>query len=446
MDESSIWEEVLKNLQGELSEGEIKTWLEPLSIGELRGDMITLSAPNRFYKKWADDKFLSHIKKVFNETLSIDADVKVVVGGVKRPSAPEGARVPSGAAVYSPKNGSGLNKEYTFETFVVGSSNEFSYSACEAVSEGQFMQYNPLFIYSCSGLGKTHLMHAVGNRVIEKFPKMKVLYITSETFTTDMINSLRTKKMDEFQNRYRTIDVLLFDDVQFLAGKQRSTEEFFNTFNALYDNQKQIIITSDKTPAEIPDMEERLRSRFAWGLIADIQPPSTEEKSAILMKRAEFMGFRLPDEVALFIAENMITENIRELVGALVRLSAFASFHKRALSIDLAKDALERFIVKKDRLVTSDEIVNAVCKYFNVKMADMRSKKRTKSISFPRQIAMYMLREKQNMSLQEVGSMFGGRDHSTVLHAVNSIADKYEDSKEIQLIISTLEKDLYQHG
>ncbi|PLX70934.1 MAG: chromosomal replication initiator protein DnaA [Denitrovibrio sp.] len=443
MDESSIWEEVLKNLQKELGESEIKTWLEPLTIGELRGDMITLTAPNKFYKKWADDKFLVYIKKAFNETLGIDADVTVVVGGVKRTSASEGTKKQSGAPVYGHKNGSGLNKDYTFENFVVGGSNEFSYSACEAVSEGQFMQYNPLFIYSGSGLGKTHLMHAVGNRILEKFPKMKVLYITSETFANDMINSLRTRKMEEFQNRYRTIDVLLFDDVQFLSGKQRTTEEFFNTFNALYDNQKQIIITSDKTPAEIPDMEERLKSRFSWGLIADIQAPSTEEKTAILMKRAEFMGLKLPGEVALFIAENMMTQNIRELMGALVRLSAFGSFHKRSMTIDLAKEALEKFIAKKDKVVSSEEIINAVCKYFGVKLADLRSKKRTKSISFPRQISMYMLREKQNMSLQEIGSIFGGRDHSTVLHAVNSIASKYDENKEIQLIISTLEKDLY---
>lgn len=446
MDESSIWEEVLKNLRNELDESEIKTWLEPLSIADLRGDMVTLSAPNKFYKKWTDDKFLTVIKKVFNENLGIDSDVTVVVGGVKRQAPNEGASVSSGAPVYAHKNGSGLNREYIFENFVAGSSNEFSFSACEAVSEGQFMQYNPLFIYGGSGLGKTHLMHAVGNRILEKFPKMKVLYITSETFTNDMINSLRSKKMEEFKARYRNIDVLLFDDVQFLSGKQRSTEEFFNTFNALYDNQKQIILTSDKTPAEIPDMEDRLKSRFSWGLIADIQPPSTEEKTAILMKRSEFMGLKLPGEVALFIAENMITDNVRELMGALVRLSAFASFHKRGLTIDLAKEALDKFIVKKDKIVTSEEITDAVCKYFNVKMADLRSKKRTKSISFPRQIAMYLLREKQSMSLQEVGSIFGGRDHSTVLNAVNKIADNKDSSKEIQLIISTLEKDLYSQG
>jgi chromosomal replication initiator protein len=443
MDESSIWDEVLKHLYNELDEQTVKTWLEPLSIIELRGDMITLSAPNKFYKKWADDKYLTNIKNVFNNTLGIDADVHVTVGGVKKAAADTGASVPSGAPAPLPRNGTNLNKDYTFEQFVSGGSNEFSYAACQAVSEGQFMQYNPLFIYGGVGLGKTHLMHAVGNRVLEKFPKMKVLYITSETFTNEMINSLRTKKMDEFQNKYRNIDVLLFDDVQFLAGKQRSTEEFFNTFNALYDNQKQIIITSDKTPAEIPDMEDRLKSRFAWGLIADIQPPSTEEKTAILVKMGEFMGLNLPNDVALFIAENLMTENIRELKGALVRLSAFVSFHKKALSIDLAKQALDKFIVKKDKAVSSEDVINAVTGYFNVKMTDLRSKKRTKSISMPRQVAMFMMREKLNMSLQEIGSVFGGRDHSTVLHAVNTVEDKLKNSKEVQLVINTLEKELY---
>ncbi len=443
MDESGIWEEVLKYLRKELDEQVVKIWLEPLSIAELRGDMITLSAPNKFYKQWADNKYLSVIKKVFKENLTIDADVSIIVGLEKKPQAVEGASVPSGTFIQMPKNGTNLNKDYTFENFVAGNSNEFAYAACQAVSEGQFMQYNPLFIYGGVGLGKTHMMHGVGNRILEKFPKMKVLYCTSETFTNEMINAIRMKKMDEFQNKYRNIDLMLFDDVQFLAGKQRSTEEFFNTFNALYDNQKQIIITSDKTPAEIPEMEERLKSRFSWGLIADIQPPSIEEKTAILIKRAEHMGLNLPSEVALFMAQNLVTENIRELIGALVRLSAFSSFHKRGLTIDLAQSALEKFLVKKDRAVSSDDIIDAVTKYFNVKLADMKSKKRTKSISMPRQVAMYMLREKMNLSLQEIGALFGGRDHSTVLHAVNSIGDKNKESREIQLIISTIEKELY---
>ncbi|MGE4317287.1 MAG: chromosomal replication initiator protein DnaA [Deferribacterales bacterium] len=443
MDESGIWEEVLKYLRKELDEQVVKIWLEPLSIAELRGDMITLSAPNKFYKQWADNKYLSVIKKVFKENLTIDADVSIIVGLEKKPQAVEGASVPSGTFIQMPKNGTNLNKDYTFENFVSGNSNEFAYAACQAVSEGQFMQYNPLFIYGGVGLGKTHMMHGVGNRILEKFPKMKVLYCTSETFTNEMINAIRMKKMDEFQNKYRNIDLMLFDDVQFLAGKQRSTEEFFNTFNALYDNQKQIIITSDKTPAEIPEMEERLKSRFSWGLIADIQPPSIEEKTAILIKRAEHMGLNLPSEVALFMAQNLVTENIRELIGALVRLSAFSSFHKRGLTIDLAQSALEKFLVKKDRAVSSEDIIEAVTKYFNVKLADMKSKKRTKSISMPRQVAMYMLREKMNLSLQEIGTLFGGRDHSTVLHAVNSIGDKNKESREIQLIISTIEKELY---
>ncbi|WP_277656249.1 chromosomal replication initiator protein DnaA [Seleniivibrio woodruffii] len=444
MDESGIWEEVLKYLRKELSEQEVKVWLEPLSVVELRGDMITLAAPNKFYKKWAEDKYLGQIKKVFKENLAIEADVSVIVGAEKKQAQAEVSSVPSGAVVSVPKNGgTNLNKEYIFENFVAGSSNEFAYSACQAVSEGQFMQYNPLFIYGGVGLGKTHMMQAVGNRILEKFPKMKVLYCTSETFTNEMINAIRMKKMDEFQNKYRNIDLILFDDVQFLSGKQRSTEEFFNTFNALYDNQKQIIITSDKTPSELPEMEDRLKSRFSWGLIADIQPPSVEEKTAILIKRAEFMGLPMPHEVAFFMAENLVTENIRELIGSLVRLSAFSSFHKRKVTIDLARQALEKFLVKKDRVVTSENIIDAVSAYFNVKMADMKSKKRTKSISMPRQVAMYLLREKLNLSLQEVGQMFGGRDHSTVLHAVKSISDKYKESREVQLIITTIERELY---
>jgi chromosomal replication initiator protein len=443
MDETGIWEEVLKYLRKDISEQEVKVWLEPLTVVELRGDLITLAAPNKFYKKWTEDKYLQQIKKVFKENLAVEADVLVTVGSEKKQTFTEGNSVPSGAVVPQPKNGNNLNKDYIFENFVAGSSNEFAYSACQAVSEGQFMQYNPLFIYGGVGLGKTHMMQAVGNRILEKFPKMKVLYCTSETFTNEMINAIRMKKMDEFQNKYRNIDLILFDDVQFLSGKQRSTEEFFNTFNALYDNQKQIIITSDKTPAEIPEMEDRLKSRFSWGLIADIQPPSVEEKTAILIKRAEFMGLPMPQEVALFMAENLVTENIRELIGALVRLSAFSSFHKRKVTIDLATQALEKFLVKKDRVVSSENIIDAVCSYFNVKMTDLKSKKRTKSISMPRQVAMYLLREKLNLSLQEVGGMFGGRDHSTVLHAVNSISDKYKESREVQLIITTIERELY---
>jgi chromosomal replication initiator protein len=265
MEDVKIWEEVLKEAKKHCSDDVVSTWLKPLSIVEVRGDLITLKAPNKFYKNWVDEKYLDTMKKIFKEGLSIDADVRIITGETARQQT-----LPQAAPVYAPvetRSGgnANFNREYTFENFVVGSSNQFSHAACLAVSEGHFQTYNPLFIYGSTGLGKTHLMQAAGNRIIEKYPKLKVLYITSEAFTNDMIQSLKTKRMDEFRSKYRSIDMLLFDDVQFLAGKQRSTEEFFYTFNTLYDSQKQIIITSDKTPNEIPDLEDRHPASFCGG-------------------------------------------------------------------------------------------------------------------------------------------------------------------------------------
>lgn len=449
MEDVKIWEEVLKEAKKYCSDDVVSTWIKPLQMVEVRGDLITLQAPNKFYKNWVEEKYLDTLRKVFNEGLSIDADVCIVTGEAVKPKFSDGVvgksalTEVSAAPDYRIPATSTLNRDYIFENFVVGSSNQFSHAACLAVSEGHFQMYNPLFIYGGVGLGKTHLMQAAGNKIMERFPKIKVLYITSETFTNEMIQSLKTKKMDEFRSKYRNIDMLLFDDVQFLAGKQRSTEEFFYTFNTLYESQKQIILTSDKTPSEIPELEERMRSRFAWGLVADIQAPTAEEKAAIIMKRADIMGLKISDELGIFLAENIKTENIRELIGALVRLSAYASFHREPLSIALARKSLDKFLVRKDKMVTEENIIDAVTSYFNVKMSDLKSKKRTKSISLPRQVAMYILRNKLNISLQEVGELFGGRDHSTVLHSVQSIEKKSKADKEIQEIISSLEKTLY---
>lgn len=439
----SIWGEVIKGLKNHYSDDEITTWIKPLKIQELRGDLITIEAPNRFSKNWVEDKYVEQIREILKEELTIEADIKVVIRGKQERESfrqeTVSMPIPTGT-IYT----SNLNKDYTFKNYVEGDSNRFSYAACQAVSEGYFQNYNPLFIYGGVGLGKTHLMHAVGNKLIEKFPKLKVLYITSEAFTNEMINALKTKNMDSFRAKYRQIDMLLFDDVQFIAGKQRTTEEFFHTFNTLYDSQKQIILSSDKTPNEIPDLEERLSSRFSWGLIADIQPPSTEEKTAILIKRAEMMNLNLPDDVALFIAQHIITENVRELMGALIRLSAFSSFSNEQITIELARKSLDKFLIKKDRIVTSDDVINAVIGYFNIKLSDLKSKKRTKSISFPRQIAMYMLREKLDISLHEIGELFGGRDHSTVLHSIKSIAEKVHVDNEIKQIVEALEKNIYK--
>lgn len=444
MDNQRIWQEVINGIKGKISEQEIGTWLKPLDILELRGDVITLSAPNKFVKKWVEDKYLHLLKQTFNDYVSIEAsEITISLNkGIESQKAEKPAPSLASPMPMPTMSANNLNKDYTFDSFVEGNSNQFSHAAAQAVADGNFNIYNPLFIYGGVGLGKTHIMHAVGNKILENFPKLNVMYISSENWTNEMIQALRLKKMEEFKAKYRSIDVLLFDDVQFIAGKQRTTEEFFHTFNSLYDMQKQIILTSDKTPDEMPDMEERLTSRFAWGLIADIQPPSVEEKTAILMKRAEKLKVDLPDDIALFIAENIRSENIRELLGALTRLTAYASFNDEPLSIALAESTLDRFLKKQRTILTSDTIVDTISTFFNIKTNDLKSKKRSKSISYPRQIAMYILKEKLNISLKEIGDIFGGRDHSTVLHSIKTVEQKLESDPEMKETIHIIEKKL----
>lgn len=445
MPENKIWEEVLNEAKKTLGEQTVKTWLHPVSVKELRGDIVVLNAPNKFYKNWIEEKYLDTIQSIFNKNLSIDAKVEIEIKSEISIEKPESInRVSTSLIQNNNISYNNLNKQYTFENFVSGSSNQFAYSAASAVAGGYFHTYNPLFIYGGVGLGKTHIMHAIGNKLLTDLPKLKVVYISSENFTNDMIYSLKTKNMDEFRNRYRNIDVLLFDDVQFLAGKVRSTEEFFYTFNSLYDTQKQIVITSDKTPSEIPEMEQRLTSRFAWGLIADIQPPNTEEKTAILLKRAELMGLNISSEIAIFLAENLKTDNVRELIGSLVRLSAYSSFHNEPLSIDFTKKCLDKFLIKKDKILNPDIVLETISNYFNVKLSDLKSTKRSKNITFPRQLGMYILREKLNFSLQEIGNIIGGRNHTTVLHSITKIESKLKKDQNLKSIISTLNKKLYE--
>lgn len=345
--DNNLWEEVLKLSEVKFSPQIVNTWLKPLKILDMRGDLITIEAPNRFYKNWVEDKYLETLKKIFLEEYNIQSEIQIVIGSSTQSyrEQPQDQTVKAQNTILN--NSTNLNKQYTFDNFVVGSSNQFPHAAALAVAEGYFQTYNPLFIYGGVGLGKTHLMHAIGNKILEKFPKLKILYISSEAFTNEMIYALKSKTMDIFREKYRNIDLLLFDDVQFLAGKTRSTEEFFYTFNSLYDMQKQIVLTSDKEPNEIPDLEERLRSRFSWGLVADIQPPSVDEKVAIILKRSEIMNIYVSNEVAHFLAENLKGDNIRDLIGALIRLNAFSTFHNEPITIELAKKALEKFIIKK---------------------------------------------------------------------------------------------------
>ena len=335
-----------------------------------------------------------------------------------------------------------LIPKYTFDTFVIGSGNRFAHAASLAVAEAPAKAYNPLFIYGGVGLGKTHLMHAIGHYVLEHNPDAKVVYLSSEKFTNEFINSIRDNRPDDFRNKYRNVDILLIDDIQFLAGKESTQEEFFHTFNALHEENKQIVISSDRPPKEIPTLEDRLRSRFEWGLITDITPPDLETRIAILRKKAKAEGLDIPNEVMLYIA-NQIDTNIRELEGALIRVVAYSSLENKDINADLAAEALKNIIpTAKPKVVTIKDIMRIVGEEYGVKMEDFLAKKRTKAIAFPRQIAMYLSRELTDNSLPKIGEEFGGRDHTTVLHAHEKISKLIEKDAQFQKQIQELEKKI----
>jgi len=331
-----------------------------------------------------------------------------------------------------------LNPKYNFDTFVVGNSNRFAHAACLAVAESPAKAYNPLFIYGGVGLGKTHLMHAIGQFVLEHSNRMKVSYVTSEKFTNEMINSIRDDKTVEFRNRYRNMDILLVDDIQFLAGKERTQEEFFHTFNTLYEANKQIIISSDRPPKEIPTLEDRLRSRFEWGLITDIQPPDLETRIAILRKKAQLENLSVPDDTVSYIA-NKIQSNIRELEGALIRVIAYSSLNGEEINPDMAAVVLKDMLpTNKPRQVTIELIQELVSSFYNIRTDDFKAKKRTRAVAFPRQIAMYLSRELTDSSLPKIGEAFGGRDHTTVIHAYEKINNELQNNISLQENIKDL--------
>lgn len=337
-----------------------------------------------------------------------------------------------------------LNPKYTFDSFVIGNSNRFAHAASLAVAEAPAKAYNPLFIYGGVGLGKTHLMHAIGHYILDNNPKSQVVYVSSEKFTNELINSIKDDKNVEFRNKYRNIDILLVDDIQFIAGKERTQEEFFHTFNALYEANKQIIISSDRPPKEIPTLEDRLRSRFEWGLIADIQAPDFETRMAILKKKADVEKLNIPNEVMVYIATK-IKSNIRELEGALIRIVAFSSLTNKEISVDLASEALKDIISSKQtKQVTIDIIQEVIANYYNLKIEDLKSSRRTRNIAFPRQIAMYLSRKLTDMSLPKIGEEFGGRDHTTVIHAYEKISNNLKKDESLQNAISELNKRINQ--
>ena len=427
---ASIWQKCLSLLQEEYPAQQFNTWLRPLQA-ETKGSTLVLLAPNRFVVDWVKTHFNERInelvRQLFPDTItqvSIEIGTKVTPLHVVAPSIPDVA--PSAAAASPTKkitdHHHALNKKFVFDSFVEGNSNQLARAASLQVAERPGDAYNPLFVYGGVGLGKTHLMHAIGNTILKNKPQAKVLYLHSERFVADMVKALQTNSINEFKRYYRSLDALLIDDIQFFAGKDRSQEEFFHTFNALLEGQQQIILTSDRYPKEIEGVEERLKSRFGWGLTVAVEPPELETRVAILISKAEQSNVILPYEVAFFIAKR-IRSNVRELEGALRRVIANAHFTGKSITIEFVSDALRDLLALQDKLVTIENIQKTVAEYYKVKVADLLSKRRSRSIARPRQMAMALAKELTNHSLPEIGDHFGGRDHTTVIHACRKVKD-----------------------
>ncbi|HOW56143.1 MAG TPA: chromosomal replication initiator protein DnaA [Syntrophorhabdaceae bacterium] len=429
---SDILTQIKPKIASIISEDSFKTWIEPLSFIDLKDKSCFIGVPNAFFREWVSENFGSIISTLLKDALKEDVKIEYVLK--KDEKAGEKKRV----VVIKQSNYSQFNPKYSFENFVVGSSNQFANAACLAVSTNPGKTYNPLFIYGGVGLGKTHLLNAIGNFLLNHgtINPERICYITAETFTNELINSIRYEKMEDFRNRFRKMDILLIDDIQFIAGKERTQAEFFHTFNTLYDNMKQIVVTSDKFPRDIENFEERLKSRFEWGLVADIQSPDIETKVAILNKKAEQEKINLPLDVAFFIATNS-EDSIRSLEGTLIRVGAYASLNNTPITSDLVKDTMGHIIKEKNKEITLDMIIKDVCSQFSVTLSDIKSNKRIKSIMIPRQVAMYLSRKLTDSSLVSIGEKFGGKDHATVLHSIKKIESEINVKKEFK---STVEK------
>ncbi len=443
-----VWNSCLQLLKDELPSQQFSMWIRPLQI-DCTDDTLTLFAPNRFVLDWVREKYIHKINEILNRLCGEDApklrfDVgnrpsvsgtsKKVNGSSETVAEPAQERVsntekPNGAAL--PTHKSNLRTNYTFANFVKGNSNQLAAAAASQVGDNPGGAYNPLFIYGGTGLGKTHLLHAVGNGILSKNPEAKVIYMHSERFVQDMVKALQNNKIDQFKQFYRSVDALLIDDIQFFAKKERSQEEFFHTFNALLEGNRQVILTSDRYPKEIDGVEDRLKSRFGWGLTITIEPPELETRVAILMQKAQESKVKMPEEVAFFIAKRL-RSNVRELEGALNRVIANANFTGRPITIDFVKEALRDLLALHDKLVTVENIQKTVAEYYKIKVSDILSKRRSRSVARPRQMAMALAKELTNHSLPEIGNAFGGKDHTTVLHACRKIQALKEESHDIK--------------
>lgn len=421
-----LWQYILAEMKTKVSKPSYDTWLKETEAKSLTDNVLTVLVPNEFIRNWLEKKYTEMIEALLQQITGTDLSVSFIINQAEELKVEENApKIEKDKKQQNQKNM--LNPKYTFETFVVGATNRFAHAAALAVAEAPAKSYNPLFIYGGVGLGKTHLMHAIAHYVQEYHPQKKVIYLSSEKFTNEFINAIMENKAETFRNKYRNVDILLIDDIQFLAGKEQTQEEFFHTFNTLHEENKQIIITSDRQPKEIPTLEERLRSRFEWGLITDISPPDLETRIAILSKKAKAEGLTdISSDVMHYIA-NQIDTNIRELEGALIRVIAYASLVNEDIDVQLAADALKSIIKNREpEKVTIEKIQSYIAEEYSVTVDDLLSKKRTQAIAFPRQIAMYLSRELTEHSLPQIGDAFGGRDHTTVIHAHRKISDQIE--------------------
>lgn len=442
---NDLWSKVSDTLKERIGPQNYDIWIKPIQLLSLDGEKVEMEVPNRFFREWIQEHYLGHMKDVFSLLtqrsfhlqfrIKNDPSSRHLSGKGSTPSPQENHLLPPLHVLKSP-----FNPKYSFDNFVVGASNQFANAACLAVANVPAKNYNPLFIYGGVGLGKTHLLHAIGNHIFQHriFPDpKKICYTSAEEFTNEMINSIRFEKMEEFRNKYRRMDILLIDDIQFIAGKERTQAEFFHTFNSLYEARKQIVVTSDKFPKDIPNFEERLRSRFEWGLIADIQPPDIETKVAILRKKAENENINLPNDVAFFLA-SQIDSNIRMLEGCLIRIGAFASLSETDIDLNTAKEVLKNIIKPKDELISIDVVQKVVAGHFNIKLSDFKVKRKNKGFVLPRQIAIYLSRKLTGSSLIEIGEKFGGKDHSTVLHSIKKIEEKMAKDSSFKEMIDQL--------
>ncbi|HBR52054.1 MAG TPA: chromosomal replication initiator protein DnaA [Nitrospira sp.] len=438
------WDEALEYVQQKVPKQVFDTWFLPVQFDRVENSTVYIGVPNKFFGEWLE----THYGALFAEAVAIASGgepltvefvvrEKTAASPTELPAVVQGGK---GQSLPKPRRGILLNPKYTFRNFVVGAGNQFAHAACMAVAEQPGQTYNPLFIYGGVGLGKTHLLNAIGNHVAEQ-RDLRIAYLTTEQFTNEVINSIRYDKMMDLRKRYRHIDMLMIDDIQFLVGKERTQEEFFHTFNALYEGHKQIVLSSDRFPKDMPDIEERLRSRFEWGLIADLQPPDVETRIAILRKKSEDEGVKLPEDVIQFLSTTM-KSNIRELEGSLVRLGAYASLTGQVISLDLAKTVLRDLIGDKKKVVAMDDIQEAVCAQFHVKIAELKSRRRSKTLVHPRQIAMYLCRELTDASYPEIGRQFGGKDHTTIIHACRQVTKAKETDTGLQTTIESLKEQI----